>query len=258
MANSERMSKVSLLINGKVVTKPELISRFGGTKILGVSIENTRLSGVVDRFVVHFPNTLGAVLYEGMYIEIKGDIRTVNTKDDERVVYPYIMAKEIKILPGEPEQYLNSVEIIDAELKDFEGVRPSYSDGGRTLATYHIKVCRGHNRNSYFRVTTWGRDAAFIGNLHDSFDYIHLKCRLQSHYSKDGQHLRFNLVSHYLEVPESEELVNKGEEAGDVSLNAEPAEEVPAVQEAKLVDKVGAEAEVKSEDAANEGPENKD
>lgn len=220
MANSERLAKVVLEMSGKVVSKPELISRFGGTKVLGVTIENKRLSGVIDKFVVHFPNTLGVVLSEGMFIDIKGDIRTVNTKDDERVVYPYVMAKEIKVLQEEPEQYANTVEIIDAELKDFEGVRPSYSDCERTLATYHIKVCRGHNRNSFFRVTTWGRDAAFIGNLHDSFKYIHLKCRLQSHYSKDGQHLRFNLVSHYLEVPETERLASKVTNAGECNTES--------------------------------------
>ena len=59
-------------------------------------------------------------------------------------------------------------------------------------------------------------------------------------------------------MPESEELANKGEEAGDVSLSTEPAEEVPAVQEATVVGKVCAEAEVKSEGAVNEGSESMD
>lgn len=219
MEKAEKLAQVSLTLNGKVVSAPELVSRYKGTKILSVDIENKRLSGGVDTFNVHFANDLGVVIEEGMYIEVTGDIRTLNVNNSNRVIYQFVMAKTVKVLDGEPAEYRNEVEISDAEMTNFEGVRKSYSDPNKTLATYHICLRRKHGRSSYFRVTTWGRDSVFLGNIHKSVQYLHLKCRLQSFVSQSTGRNRFCLVSYYLEVPESEKSVsptgNAGSEVAD-------------------------------------------
>ena len=217
----ERLSKVTLVLNGKVVTQPELVSRHKGTKILSVDIENKRLSGDVDTFSIHFSNTLGVVVEEGMYIEVTGDIRTLNAKDSDRVIYQYVSASSIKVLDEEPEEYKNEVELRDVEMISFDGVRKSYSDDTKTLATYRIRVRRRHSRNSYFRVTTWGKDAVFLGNIKNSVKLVHLKCRLQSFHSQKNGRLRFCLVSFYLEVPESEALAESGAEVETAETSAQ-------------------------------------
>lgn len=219
---SIKTAKVTLSLSGKVVTSPELVSRHGSTKILCVTLDCKRLSGAVDRFSIHYPNTLGVVITEGQYIGVNGDIRSVNAKGTDHVVYPFVMASAIRVLDSEPAEYKNEVEIVDAELLDFNGVRPSYDDNTKSVATYRIRVSRRHGRYSYFRVTTWGRDAIFLGNVYKSIKYIHLKCRLQSYISKESKRLRFALVSFYLEVPDK-----AGEENTSVSENVEASEPSP-------------------------------
>lgn len=219
MDNAAKLAQVKLTLNGRVVSSPELVSRFKGTKVLSVNLENRRLSGGVDTFNVHFSNSLGVIIEEGMYIEVTGDIRTMNARDSDHVIYQFVMASDIKVLKEEPKVYKNDVEIVDAELMSFEGVRKSYSDDSKTLATYRICVRRKHGRCSYFRVTSWGRDSIFLGNIYRSVKYMHLKCRLQSFTSSSSGKLRFCLVSYYLEVPESEKK------------DIKDAEDTPAVEE---------------------------
>lgn len=220
MRRNAKVSDVSLVLSGKVVSSPELVSRYGSTKVLCVDLESKRLSGAADTFSVHFPNSLGVVLQEGMYIEVRGDIRSINDKESDRVVYPFIMASDIKVLDDEPEEYKNEVEILNAELVSFDGVRASYTDSEKSLVTYRICVTRKHGRYSYFRVTTWGRDAIFLGNIHKSVKLLHLKCRLQSYISKQSNRLRFGLVSYYLEVPTPKRKVEEPKEE-----NVEPTDE---------------------------------
>lgn len=244
----DKISEVTLSINGKVVSSPELVARYKGTKILSVDIENKRRSGGVDTFQLHFSNTLGVVIDEGMYVEVKGDIRTINDKESERVIYPFIMAHSITILDGEPEEYHNDVEIVDAELVGFDGVRASYTDDNKQLATYRVCVRRKHGRNSYFRVTTWGRDAVFLGNVYKTVQYLHLKCRLQSHINPKNNRSRFGLVTYYLEIPESERQGRRAEVEGTEPVGNElPAE---AYSEAEGAETVPAEEPVGLETSA--------
>ena len=201
MARFERLAKVELVLTGKVITSPELISRYGGKKVLCVKVENTRKSGVVDTFCVHFTNELGVVLNEGMYIEVKGDIRSVTDRDDVKDPM-FVMAKTISVLKEAPKENINEVYIEDAELVTFEGVRPSHTDATKMLANYRIRLARAHSRCGYFRVTTWERDAVFLGNVHKSVKYLSLKCRLQSYVSKASGNLCFVLVTYFVEVPD--------------------------------------------------------
>lgn len=266
-------TEVSLILSGKVVTSPELVSKFGSTKILSVTVESKRLSGVVDQFFVHFPNTLGVVLNEGQYIEVTGDIRSLNENNSDRVIYPFVMANTIKILDEEPEAYKNEVEIVGAELIAFEGVRTSYTDEAKSLATYRICVTRKHARRGYFRVTTWGRDAVFLGNVYRSVTHLHLKCRLQSYISKKTNRLRFGLVSFYLEVPDPKRDADTlpGAKDEDVADGQEPASEQgveseavadgqedevlePEIEDADADDESEFEAEGESEDDSEETP----
>lgn len=205
MSDTTKLSKCSLTLNGKVVSDPKLVTKYGVTKILRVELENKRTSGAIDRFNVHFTNKLGVVLKEGMFIELTGDIRSVNDRESNRSVYPFVMAHNIRVLDEEPSEYKNECEIEGAELCEFDGVRKDFSGGDKLLATYRIRVTRKHGRYSYFRVTTWGKDAVFIGNIHNSVKFLHLKGRLQSYVSKASNNLCFGFVSYYLEVQDTDE-----------------------------------------------------
>lgn len=219
MKFSESIASVKMVLTGKVVSEPELVSKYGNTKVLSVTIENKRLSGVVDLFSVHFPNTLGIIITQGMFIEVQGDIRSINSKDGDKAVYRFVMANDIKKLPEEPKEYRNDVEIYGAELTEFEGVRSSYTDKSQSLATYHIKVMRKHGRFGLFRVTTWGKDAIFLGNIHKSVSVLDIKGRLQSFVGKNGNKLSFGIVTYYVEVPDKDESTDA--KAGEIEAKLE-------------------------------------
>lgn len=195
-----RISNVNTSLSGRVITKPSLVTKYGNVKILCVTIESKRRSGKMDKFNIHYSNDLGVILTIGMYIELTGDIRTLNDKGSNKVVRPFVMAKTVKILPEEPEEYLNTTEIVDAELLEFGEIRSSYSDESKMLATYRIRVNRRHDRFGIFDVTTWGRDAIFLGNIHDQIKYMHLKGRLQSYFSKANDCLYFGYTTFFVEI----------------------------------------------------------
>ena len=67
-------------------------------------------------------------LKEGLYISIKGDIRSLNKKNSDFVIESYVNATEITILDEEPETYTNDVYIKFAELYEFVEFRNSYND----------------------------------------------------------------------------------------------------------------------------------
>lgn len=249
MGKFTKAAEVSLVLSGKVVTAPELVSKYGSTKVLCVTLESKRLSGVVDRFSIHFPNTLGVVLTEGQHIELNGDIRSVNAKDSDRVIYPFVMANAIRVLDEEPAEYKNEVEIDGAELVSFDGVRASYTDESKALATYRIRVSRKHSRCAYFRVTTWGRDAIFLGNIYKSVERLHLKCRLQSYISKQSNRLRFGLVSFYLEVPSTKK---ESTAEGEKPVADEPAVESPEPEQESPSEVAEEVAKAESEVSAGE------
>lgn len=186
MAFKHDISDVKASVDGKIVSSPELIKRFGGERIFEVKIECKRTSGVVDTFKLNYSSNLGVVLKKNMFIHIEGDIRTVNsTKESDLVVGCIIFAKSVKILDDEPELYCNEVFIDNAKIHEFISIRKSYNDDTIDVADYKISVHRGHGRYSYFKASSFDGDAIFIGNVHKSIKSLTIKCRLCGSKSRD-------------------------------------------------------------------------
>lgn len=200
MTSSRKDSIVSTLVDCKVETKPVLLTQFGSTRIFRVEVTCKRTSGAVDRFYVNFPSSLGVVLNDGDFITIEGDIRTLNKESSDFVYEGFIYAKSITFLDEEPESYRNITSIVDVELYKFIEVRKSYSNDKDVVADYQVRLSRGHSRYSYFKATSWGSDAVFIGNVHDSIEYMNIKCRLQSHVSKKSGRLYLCLAVYHLDL----------------------------------------------------------
>lgn len=199
MTSFRKDSVVNTLVDCKVDTKPVLLTQFGNTRIFRVEVTSKRTSGVVDRFFVNFSSALGVVLSVGDYITVEGDIRTLNRDSSDFVYEGFIYAKSITFLEGEPESYRNTTEIADAELYKFIEARKSYSNENEVIADYQVKLSRGHGRYSYFKATSWGSDAVFIGNMHDRVEYMNIKCRLQSHVSKKSGRLYLCLAVYHID-----------------------------------------------------------
>lgn len=198
MNKTQDICSVSTLLDCKVETSPIFIKRFGATSIFRIEVSLKRKSGVEDRFYVSYSSRLGVVVNKGDYISIEGDIRSLNKGDTSFVIEDYIFAKSITILDSEPEVYRNETCIKNAELFDFTDARKSYADDDMMVANYRIRLSRGHGRCSYFRVTSWGRDAVFLGNIHNSIRYMDITCRLQSYVSKRSNKLYLCLSAYKL------------------------------------------------------------
>lgn len=206
MAFKQGVSTVVASIDGKVVSQPKAITRFGNERIIEVTIESKRLSGVVDTFTVNFSSKLGVVLKNGDFIHIDGDIRTINSsKIPTFAVICIIYAKNISILDVEPDNYINDVILDNISLVDFKDVRKSYSNDKMDVADYKVSIHRGHNRFSYFKATSFGEDAIFMGNVHESIDMLSLKCRLCSSKSHSDSDKHFFYLAVYCLNPKFKE-----------------------------------------------------
>lgn len=205
MASLHRNCTVNTLLDCKVESSPVLLTKFGNVRIFRIDVSSKRKSGIVDNFFLEYSSELGIVVHKGDFISVVGDIRTLNKKNSDFVIEGFIFAKSIKILDSEPEDYRNDTEITDAELYSFIDVRDSYSSEGSIVSDYRVKLSRGHGRCSYFKATSWGSDAVFLGNIHESVKYMNIKCRLQSHVSKKSGRLYLCLAVYHLDVEKPEE-----------------------------------------------------
>ena len=198
------LSKVNVEIVGQVIESPVFVNNFNRTKVFRVSIAVKRLSGVVDTFYVNYTNELGVIVKKDDFVRVTGDIRTINKRDSDLVLEGYIFAKNLKVLSEDTsiENYDNDCVIENAYVHSFDELRKSIDDDSRDIATYKIKLDRGHGRYSYFKVTSWDNDARSIGNVKDTIKRVNLKCRLQSYVSKKSGRLYLCLVTYNLDLVE--------------------------------------------------------
>lgn len=187
-------STVVVDIDGKVVSKPRVLLQCGVVRTFRVIIEVKRMSDKVDTFQLDYASDLGVVLKEGDFIHVTGDIRTMNKEKTDFVIDSYIFAKEITFLDSEPENYTNNCVIKNGGFYKFIEARKSYDSKNVDIAEYIICLGRKHGRVSYFRGISWNHDAVFIGNTHDDFKYVDIKCRLQSYLGKNGDRFFINLA----------------------------------------------------------------
>lgn len=219
MQNLHKICTVNTVVDCKVENSPILLTQFGNKRIFRVKASTKRTSGVLDYFYVNYSSELGVILHEGDFIFITGDIRTLNKPNSDFVIEGFIYAKSIEFLDKEPESYRNNTEIENAELYKFVDVRKSFTNDKIVVADYQLRLLRGHGRCSYFKATSWGNDAVFLGNIHEGIEYVNIKCRLQNYISKRTGRLYLCLAVYRLEVTKGDN--EDKEEVGGDDSNAE-------------------------------------
>lgn len=198
MSNLSIESEVSLSLDGKVIENPRRIADYGSSQIYRIKVEVPRTSGIIDEFFVNYSSDLNVNLKEGLYISIKGDIRSLNKKNSDFVIESYVNATEITILDEEPETYTNDVYIKFAELYEFVEFRNSYNDDSKKVAVIKLKLQRKHGRYSYFKVSSWNANAIYLNSVYKDTEFLDVKCRLQSYISKKSGNLYMHLVAYYV------------------------------------------------------------
>lgn len=212
MSSIYKESTVLVDIDGKVTTKPNLLGQYGTIRTFRVIIETKRISGKVDIFQLDYTSELGIVLKEGDFINVSGDIRTLNDKNTGFIIEGYIFANNITVLDKEPETYRNDCIITGGVFYNFIDVRKSYDGTDTDIADYTVCTKRKHGRTSYFRATSWKHDAIFIGNYKNDLNVIDVKCRLQSYEGKQGdKHFICLAVYRFTAVKEDKDV--KSEES---------------------------------------------
>lgn len=212
MSEFNKDSTVLVKIDGRVVTQPKLLGRYGAVRTFRVIIETKRKNGKVDTFQLDYTSNLGVVLNVGNFVKVFGEIRTLNEKKSDFIIEGYILASSIEILSEEPELYENECTIGYGYFHKFIGVRKSYDDSDADVADYIISIRRKHSKISYFRATSWNHDAIYIGNSHDSIKHVDIGCRLQSYDGKQGDRHFISLAVHHFSTIKEENNVRHKED----------------------------------------------
>ena len=197
MSDFEKNGTALIELDGKVITKPKLLGKYGAVRVFQVIIETKRKNEKVDIFQLEYTTELGVVLNVGDFIKVNGEIRTLNEGRSDFVIESYILANSIEILPEEPEFYTNECTISYGGFHRFISTRKSYDDSGSDVTEYVVSVQRKRGRISYFRATSWNHDALYIGNSHDSIKHMNIGCRLQSYSGKKGDKHFISLNVHH-------------------------------------------------------------
>lgn len=208
MGNNLKVSEVDLCIEAQVLSDPACITRYGKRHILEVLIGIKRQSGVIDELYLNYTDELKVILKKGDFISVTGDIRTINKQGTIKVLKGIVFASSITKLDTEPENYKNNVVIKSAYIESIDEVRKSFDDTNKDIAVYNVKVIRPHSRYSYFRSTSWGRDAVFIGNVMKPNMEVELKARLQTHKTATGK-LFVCLAVYYIELLTKKEVTKE-------------------------------------------------
>lgn len=178
------VSDVKVLLDGKVVKTPAVVSRIGNKPIYRILVDVKRRSGVVDTIKVLFQGE--QTMKEGDFYHFEGDIRTLNAKKEDIVLDSYVYAKKLVKLNEEPSDYANEVHIRNANFYQFVDARKTFNGSNEDVAMYRIKLTRLHSRVSFFRVTSWGGVSKYIAKHRDSIDLVDIGARMQSYTNHRG------------------------------------------------------------------------
>ena len=180
------MSKsTEVILEGKVVTEPVVVSEYGKEKIYSIDIKTKRLSGVVDTFSVNFSSGFEVSIEVGMFIKVEGSLRSAKINDVPRL---FINSDVITVLDSEPEEYINIAKVYNAYLLDKPSIRKAYNNNSIDVCDFCVKVQRAYNKSCYIHCSAWKNNARLIGKMNQG-DTVSIEGRLQSHVNRLGNTL---------------------------------------------------------------------
>ena len=232
------MSVNNVVIQGKVISKPEVQFTYGIEKILEVKIEYKRISGKIDTFMVNFSHSLQSKFDVGDYIEIEGSIRSASVAVEGceyKKLKVYIFGSKITKLDEEPEVYKNQVELKDVELLKDPVLRKSYADDSIDICDLKLRAFRNINKYSIIFCTCWNSNARLMAKYKKGV-HLDLEGRLQSYCSTMTNYLKMEVSVNSLNIKEDKvtEKDNAVEESTkDTEVDENTTEEVKVEKEVK-------------------------
>lgn len=173
---------VSVEFDCRVVGDVRVIADYGLEQILSVRVGISRISSVMDYVDLNYSNSLELDLHEGMYLHVRGDLRSLMDTDG---LMNYVHSEDITVLEGKPWEFQNSV-FGTCVLKRKPVYRTKLDDPDVQITELDVKAVRIYQRVSHIRCTAWKRLAKLSRNLEPGLE-LEIEGRLQSHVNKSGR-----------------------------------------------------------------------
>lgn len=176
----------SVFLSGYVKGELEFVTSFKGTDIFRTTLGVLRLSGKEDSLPIYLSSKLEnySNIKVGMYISIKGSMRSSQYKDDNKIKRTRVYAQVNDILSYSdslPEEWYDNDVVFEGRLFKDPVLRHSKSNSSSELCELIVEVYRGYSRFVHIPVITWGTDAKYISKAKRG-SRVHIEGRFQSRY----------------------------------------------------------------------------
>lgn len=176
----------SVFLSGYIKDELEFVTSFKGTDIFRTNLGVLRLSGKEDSLPIYLSSKLEnyANIKVGMYISIKGSMRSSQYKDTNKIKRTRVYAQVNDILSYSdslPEEWYDNDVVFEGRLFKSPILRHSKSNSSYELCELIVEVYRGYNRFVHIPVIVWGTDAKYISKAKKG-SRVHIEGRFQSRY----------------------------------------------------------------------------
>lgn len=162
------------LIEGTIITNPEISHEFYGEKFYKFKISVERNSGTIDVLNCSVSEIYLDKIIEGERVRFNGEIRTKNNHEDNRShLIVYVFVKELIQTTGVDENYVE----VNGYLCKKHDIRETPL--GRKISDFILASNRGYVKSDYIPCISWGRNATRISYF-DVGTKISAKGRFQS------------------------------------------------------------------------------
>lgn len=153
-------------VAGEIIGELEFSHEFLGEKFYKTLVRTERLSGFFDDVPTMISERLleRTIDYTGSFIEIKGQFRSYNKRENEKNHLVLILfAREILFLESNEKKESRNVVFLEGTICK----EPIYriTPKGREITDVILAVNGMYNKSSYIPLTVWGRDARYISGF---------------------------------------------------------------------------------------------
>ncbi len=150
-----------------IVTKEFWYSHmYNGVVYYKTVVEVKRLSGTSDfiKVMVPYSSIKGTKNLKGMYIDVKGQMRSYRDKARSKPILIYLLAQEVRFCTEEEIGDLANINVMCLTGKIFKGPNHRFTPFGREITDCILKVCDKNERN-IIPCIMWGSVARRVADL---------------------------------------------------------------------------------------------
>lgn len=153
-------------VAGEIICELEFSHEFLGEKFYKTLVRTERLNGFFDDVPTMISERLleKTIDYTGSFIEIKGQFRSYNKRENEKNHLMLILfAREILFLESNDKKESRNVVFLEGTICK----EPIYriTPKGREITDVMLAVNGIYNKSSYIPLIVWGRDAMYISRF---------------------------------------------------------------------------------------------